>query len=92
MSKKYNEIWDKIKSLSKKEFDKKPLYNNKYICNKVYNNMMHTIYKYKEVLEDNKHYKYIPIKPKSGDCLAYLSTILLDSILADLNNTKCVYV
>ena len=28
--KKYNEIWDKIKSLSKKESDKKPLYNNKY--------------------------------------------------------------
>ena len=41
----------------------------------------------------------MPIEPKSGDCHAYLSTILLDSILADLNNKhylqiflkKCVY-
>ena len=32
--KKYNEICDKIKSLSKKGFDKKPLYNNKYISTK----------------------------------------------------------
>ena len=32
--KKYNEICDKIKSLSKREFDKKPWYNNKYISTK----------------------------------------------------------
>ena len=32
--KKYNEIWDKIKTLSKKEFNKKPLGNNKYISTK----------------------------------------------------------
>ena len=30
-SKKYNELWDKIKSLYKKEFDKKSLYSNIYI-------------------------------------------------------------
>ena len=65
--KKYNEIWDKIKSLSKKEFDKKPLYNNKYISARIYNNIMHTEFKYKKVLEDNKHCKYIPIAPKSSD-------------------------
>ena len=60
---------------------------------------MHTEFKYKKVLEDHKHYRYIPIEPKSGDCHAYLSTILLDSILVDLNNKhypqillkKCVY-
>ena len=97
--KKYNEIWDKIKTLSKKEFDKKPLYNDKYISTKVYKNMMHTEFKYKKILEDNKHYKYIPTEPKDGDCYAYLSIILLDSILVDLNNKhypkillkKCVY-
>ena len=71
--KKYNEIWDNIKSLSKKEFDKKLLYRNKYISAKVSNNnIMHTEFKYKKVLEDNEHSKYIPIEPKSGDCHAYL--------------------
>ena len=60
MLKKYNEIWDKIKSLSKREFDKKPLYNNKYINTKIkiYNDT---------ILKDNKHCKYIPIEPKDGD-------------------------
>ena len=48
--------------------------------------MMHTEFKYKKLLEDNKHCKYIPIEPKDGDCYAYLSTILLDSVLVDLNN------
>ena len=76
--KKYNEIWDKIEALFKKEFDKEPLYNNKYISARVYNNMMHTEFKYKKVLEDNKHCKYIPIEPEDGNCYAYLSTILLD--------------
>ena len=35
--KKYNEIWDKIKSLFKKEFDKNPVYENKYITAKLNN-------------------------------------------------------
>ena len=47
---------------------------------------MHTKFKYKKILEDNKHCKYIAIEPKDGDCYAYLSTILRDSILVDLNN------
>ena len=46
---------------------------------------MHTKFIYKKVLEDNKHCKYIPIEPKDGDCCAYLSIILLDSILVDSN-------
>ena len=33
--KKYNEIWNKIKSLFKKEFDTKPLYINRYISAKI---------------------------------------------------------
>ena len=101
MLKKYNEIWDKIKSLSKKEFDKEPSYNNKYISTeiKIYNDTINTEFEYEKVLKDDKHCKYIPIEPKGGDCYAYLSTILLDSILVDLNNKhypqillkKCVY-
>ena len=81
--KKYSEILDKIKSLSKKEFDKKLLYSNKYISAKVdvYNG---TEFKYK-ISKDNKHCKCIPIEPKDGNCHANLSTILLDSILINSN-------
>ena len=32
---KYNEIWDKIKNLFKKEFDSEPMYNDKYIKTKM---------------------------------------------------------
>ena len=35
--KKYNEIWNKIKSLLKMEFDKNPMYQNKYITAKLNN-------------------------------------------------------
>ena len=71
------------------------MYNNKHISA----NIMHTEFKYKKVLKDNKHCKYIPIEPNDGDFYAYLSTILLDSILLDSNNKhypqtffkKCVY-
>ena len=81
--KKYNKIWDKIKSLFKKEFDKKPLYNNRYITAKedVYNG---TEFKYK-VLRDNKHCNYISIEPKNDSRYAYLSIILLDSVLIKSN-------
>ena len=63
--------------------------------------IMHTEFNYKKVLEEYIYtHKYIPIEPKSGDCYAYLSAILLDSILVDLNNKhhsqillrKCMYV
>ena len=91
MLKKYNEIWHKIKSLSKREFDKKPLHNNKYISIniKIYNDTIHTEFKYKKILKDNKHCKYIPIEPKDGD----------SSILVNSNNKhhpqilleKCLY-
>ena len=47
---KHNKIWDKLKSLSKKEFNKKPLYSNKYISTKtkIYNDTIHTELKYKK--------------------------------------------
>ena len=42
--KKYSDIWDKIKSLIKKEFNSEPVYNDKYIKTnvKIYNNRVYT--------------------------------------------------
>ena len=31
LQEKYNEIWDKVSNSMKKEFDSKPVYNEKYI-------------------------------------------------------------
>ena len=73
--KKYNEIWDKIKILFKKEFDKKPVYENKYISAKVNG----TKFEHK-ILKDNKHCN-ISVEPKNGSRYEDLSIILLDSIL-----------
>ena len=33
--KKYNEIWNRIKNVFKKEFDSEPVHNNKYIKTKI---------------------------------------------------------
>ena len=43
--KKYPEIWNKIKSLIKKEFNSKPVYNDKYIKTKIkiYNDSIHKL-------------------------------------------------
>ena len=73
--KKYNEIRNKIKSLFKKEFDKKTVYDNKYISVKVNG----TEFEHK-ILKDNKHCN-ISIEPKDVSCHDYLSVILLASIL-----------
>ena len=86
----------KLKTYSKKEFDKKPLHNNRYIIPQVdiYNG---TEFKYK-VLKRNKHCKYISIEPKNGSRYEYLSIILLDSVLIKSNKhcpqillKKCLY-
>ena len=73
--KKYNEIWNKIKSLFKKEFDKNPVYQNKYITTKLNN----TEFKHR-ILKNNEHHN-VPIEPKNNSLHEYLSVILLDSIL-----------
>ena len=41
---KYNKIWNKIKSLFKKEFNSEPVYNDKYIKIKIkiYNDKVYT--------------------------------------------------
>ena len=74
MLKKYNKIWDKIKSLLKKEFDKEPLYGNKCISAKVNGREFEN-----RALKDNKHCN-IPIEPKNGSRYEYLSIMLSDSI------------
>ena len=86
--KRYNEIWDKIKSLSKKEFKKELLQNNKYINAKIkiYKSVMDREFKCKKRLNDNRHCKYIPIAPKENECYAYLSIILLNFIFVNSNN------
>ena len=73
--KKYNKIWDKIKSLFKKEIDKKPLYKNKYINAKING----TEFKYR-ILKNNERCN-IPLDPKNVSRYEYLSIMLLDSIL-----------
>ena len=75
MLKKYNEIWNKIKILLKKEFDKKPVCDNKYISAKVNG----TEFEHR-ILKDNERCN-ISLKPKNGSRHEYLSLILLDSIL-----------
>ena len=74
MLKKYSEICNKIKSLIKKEFNCKPVYNDEYIKTKIkiYNNR---VYKY---FQHNK-------MPKDNEYFTCLSVILLDSIFVNSN-------
>ena len=76
--KKYSEIWNKIKSLIKKECNSEPVYNDKYIKTniKIYNNRVYTNF------QDNKI-------PKDKEYFACLSVILLDSIF--VNSDKEYY-
>ena len=48
--------------------------------------LMDTEFKYRKILEDNKHCNYVPIAPKENEHYVYLSTILLDSIPVNSNN------
>ena len=95
--KKYNEIWGKFKSLFKKEFDKKLVYDNKYITAKLNGTELeHRILR-------NNECRDIPIEPKNKSRNEYLSIILLNSILIYLESycsskyypqiffKKCIY-
>ena len=75
---KYSEIWDKIKSLIKKEFNGEPVYNDKYIKTKIkiYNNRVYTNFQHNKI-------------PKHNEYCACLSVILLDSIF--VNSDKEYY-
>ena len=67
--KKYSEIWKKIKGLIKKEFNRVPVYNDKYIKTKIKicNNRVNTNFQHNKIPKDNNY-------------LACLSVILLEYI------------
>ena len=52
----YNEIWNKISDLLKKEFDIKPVHNSKYIKVKIkiYNNKIDSSFHDNKTPEDNE--------------------------------------
>ena len=66
---KYNEIWKKVNNIIKKEFDSKPLYNEKYPKTKIksYNWKINTNF------QNNKI-------PKEGSQCICISVILIDSL------------
>ena len=68
--KKCNAIWHKIGDLLKKESDREPVYDNKYIKTKIkiYNNKINTNFQGNKIPEDN-------------ECCACLFVILSDSII-----------
>ena len=86
---KYFEIWNKIKSLIKKEFNSEPVYNDKYIKIKIkiYNDKVYTNFQHNKMQKDNEY-------------CACLSVIWLDSIFVNSDNEyypqlfleKCKYV
>ena len=75
---KYNKIWNKIKSLIKKEFNSEPVYNDQYINTKIkiYNDGVYTNFQHNKIPKDNEY------------CVC-LSVIFLDSIF--VNSDKEYY-
>ena len=69
---KHLETQNKIKSLSKKEFNSEPVFNDKYIKSKIkiYNDKVCTYFQHHKIPKDNEY-------------CACLSVILLDSIFVD---------
>ena len=76
--KRYLKIWNKIKSLIKKELNSEPVYNDKYIKTKIkiYNDKVYTNFQHNKIPKDNEY-------------CACLSVILLDSIF--VNSDKEYY-
>ena len=74
MLKKYLKIWNKIKSLIKKELNSKQVYHDKYIKTKIkiYNDKVYTNFQHNKI-------------PKDDEYCACLSVILLDSIFVNSN-------
>ena len=72
---KYNELWEKVKNIIKKEFDSEPVYNEKYLKVKIkfYNGKI------------NKNFYNNKI-PKEGSQFICLSLILIDSVFRTGNN------
>ena len=55
---KYNEIWNKIKSILNVEFHSQPIYDDKYIKTKVktFNSMINTLFSGDEIPKERNHY------------------------------------
>ena len=53
----YFEIWNKIKSLIKKEFNSEPVYNDKYIQIKIkiYNDKVYANFQHNKMRKDNEY-------------------------------------
>ena len=66
---KYNEIWRKVSYTIKKEFDSKPVYNEKYVETKIKS--------HNGKIDTNFHNNKIP--KKDSQC-NFLSVILIDSV------------
>ena len=66
---KYNEIWEKVKNIIKKEFENEPVYNEKYLKAKIksYNGKIKTNFYNNKI-------------PKEGSQFLCLSVILIDSV------------
>ena len=72
--KKYNEVWNKIESLFKKEFNSEPVYNDKYIKTKISLNA----HFYDNNNNSNNNNNEMPKENERYTCLF---VILLDSII-----------
>ena len=59
---KYNELWNKIKSISNVKLHSQPIYDEKYIKTKVktFNNMINTLFSGDEIHKEKIHHVYIP--------------------------------
>ena len=78
---KYNEIWNKIKSILNVKFHSQPIYDGKYIKTKVktFNNLINTLLSGDEIPKERIHYVSI-------------SAICIDSVLRrDKKNFPQVY-
>ena len=73
--KKYNEVWNKIESLFKKEFNSEPVYNDKYIKTKISLNAH--FYDNNNNNSNNNNNEM----PKETERYTCLFVILLDSII-----------
>ena len=65
----YNEIWEKVRNITKKEFDIEPIYNEKYLRTKRKS--------YNGKINKNVHNNKIP---KESSQFIYLLVILIDSV------------
>ena len=58
---KYNEIWEKVKNIIKKEFDSESVYNEKYLKTKIksYNENINTNFHNNKIQKEDSQYIYL---------------------------------